>query len=103
MQELGHLERPVAWEFLEIFPEPRNVVPQWYRDLLDNARVYISAGGALCISPKPRKGWGWVARSVITEALQNEAETEGLDQVEEPLSEEPLSEESMEIDGSDAT
>ena len=97
MLELGHPKPPKAFEFLKIFPEPRNVIPQWYKTLLDYARAYTQQGGVFCITPKPRKGYGWIARSVIKKELQNEAETDGLDQVEDIFSEG-----SVDIDGSDA-
>ena len=79
MREIGHLEPPKACEFLEIFPEPRNVIPQWYRDLLQAARAYVQTGGILSVSPKPHKGAGWIARSAIKEALRNKADTYSLE------------------------
>jgi hypothetical protein len=86
IQQVGHRQAPEVWEFLEIFPTPRNVIPQWYRDLLEAARAFVNGGGVLCVAPKPRKAYGWIARTIITEAIKHEAETTGLELAEESFS-----------------
>jgi hypothetical protein len=86
MIEMGHPHPPQAHEFLEILPKPRNVIPGWLRNLRDHAHAYTRSGGSLCITPKPYEGYGWIARSIIAETLQNDTETHGLDQVDPTFS-----------------
>ncbi len=101
MQKVRHPEAPKAKEFLEIYPKPRNIIPKWYRELLEMAREYIKGGGILSPAPKPRKAYGWIARAAIKEALMNEAETSGLDLVNDLSSDDAIDTDEWESEGGD--
>ena len=65
--------KPVeAWEFLEIFLRPRNVVPEWLRLLRRLTRDYMEELNAhIYLSEKPYNGYSWIARALVIEALRN--------------------------------
>jgi hypothetical protein len=72
----GHT--PSANEFLS--RDRHRLVPQWYRDLLAQARAYVLSGETpiFTFAPKPRKEDGWAIQGQIIDELRNNVDTLGL-------------------------
>jgi hypothetical protein len=60
--------------------ERQRIIPQWYRDLLAQARAHVRGGEAPTFefAPKPRKQDGWAIHRQILHELSNNADTMGL-------------------------
>ena len=58
-----------------------NQIPQWYYDLVNSARQYVSQGGLLNVIPSPTGAYQWFNAALIRQEIMNEVDTQGLDQL----------------------